>query len=199
MIKNSKRVRNISIIIIVILIYLSINFFLIYNFYQNENIESNFILKESETAPVENTITYNIKNAENETIIGNQYKSNNWRIKIQKINLDAPIIDGVEQEVLRRGVGHFKESSIFNGNVCLAAHNRGYKYNYFQNIKNLEIGDIITYETTYGTKQYKVEINTVIKETDWSYLEDTKENKITLITCEENMKEYRRCIQATEF
>jgi LPXTG-site transpeptidase (sortase) family protein len=63
----------------------------------------------------------------------------------------------------------------------------------------LEIGDIITYETTYGTKQYKVEINTVIKETDWSYLEDTKENKITLITCEENMKEYRRCIQATEF
>jgi len=40
--------------------------------------------------------------------------------------------------------------------------------------------------------------NTVIIETDWSKLEPTKENRLTLITCEEGLYEYRRCIQAIE-
>ena len=40
--------------------------------------------------------------------------------------------------------------------------------------------------------------NKVIKDTDWSYLEATDDNRITLITCEENRENYRRCIQAIE-
>ena len=52
--------------------------------------------------------------------------------------------------------------------------------------------------TTNGKKVYRVQTNKVIKETDWSYLENTKDNRITLITCEENRREYRRCIQAVE-
>ena len=39
---------------------------------------------------------------------------------------------------------------------------------------------------------------TIIKDTDWSYLQETKENKLTLITCVENEPKYRRCIQAIE-
>ena len=35
-------------------------------------------------------------------------------------------------------------------------------------------------------------------ETDLSKIEETKENRITLITCVENMPEYRLCIQAEE-
>lgn len=49
-----------------------------------------------------------------------------------------------------------------------------------------------------GIKKYKVETNIVIKETDWSYIGNTKDNRITLITCEENKREYRRCIQGIE-
>lgn len=37
-----------------------------------------------------------------------------------------------------------------------------------------------------------------IQEDEWSYLEDTKENKITLITCIKNQPTKRLCIQATE-
>ena len=108
------------------------------------------------------------------------------------------IIEGTESEILRRAVGHFASSSTWNGNVCLAAHNRGYKYNYFGEIKKLELGDIITYQTEYGERKYEVVINEIIKETDLSYIQDTKENKLTLITCEENKREYRRCIQANQ-
>ena len=39
---------------------------------------------------------------------------------------------------------------------------------------------------------------TKLKETDWSLLENTEENKITMITCIPNRREQRLCVQATE-
>ena len=74
----------------------------------------------------------------------------------------------------------------------------GYPVNYFGKLKDLQIGDEIIYKTKYGTKKYKVIIKTVIKDTDWSYLRNTEDNRITLITCVENKPELRRCIQALE-
>ena len=192
MLKHSKRKLTILItILILIIIFLSTSFILSNNFkFKKSEINSNFIL-ETQFLPPINII-------EAEKIANSQYKSNNWRIQISKINLDAPILEGTGKEILRRGVGHFENSGIWNGNVCLAAHNRGYKYNYFQEIKKLEIGDVITYQTEFGERNYQVVTNEIIIETDWSKIENTKENKITLITCEENKKEYRRCVQAIE-
>ena len=43
-----------------------------------------------------------------------------------------------------------------------------------------------------------VAVKEIIDEEDWSYLQETEDNRITLITCEENREEYRRCIQALE-
>ena len=45
---------------------------------------------------------------------------------------------------------------------------------------------------------YKVSEKTVIKDTQWDKLENTEDNRITLITCVENRPELRRCIQAKE-
>ena len=45
---------------------------------------------------------------------------------------------------------------------------------------------------------YTVDKTEIIENTDWSYLEKTEENKITLITCVENEPNYRRVVQATE-
>lgn len=59
-------------------------------------------------------------------------------------------------------------------------------------------GDIIIYSTEKGQRKYKVSLNKVIKETDWTYIQNTKDNRLTLITCEMNKKEYRRCVQAVE-
>lgn len=88
--------------------------------------------------------------------------------------------------------------AYMNGNVGLAAHNRGYPVNYFQNIKDLKFGDKIIYKTQYGNKTYLVNNIVIIEDTDWSYLKNTNENKITLITCVENEPSYRRCIQGIE-
>ena len=121
-----------------------------------------------------------------------------WRIQIPKINLDVHIMEGTSSNILLKAVGHFETTEKWIGNVGLAAHNRGYNCNFFEKIKYLKIGDEIIYTTTNGKKVYKVQTNKVIKDTDWSYLGATKDNRITLITCEENREEYRRCIQALE-
>ncbi len=164
---------------------------------QKKEEDATFILK---TSQIDNITTSLVKKEEieREERIQNQYQSNPWRILIPKINLDAPILEGTSKEVLRRGVGHFTTTSKWNGNVVLAGHNRGYKYNFFQEIKRLESGDTIEYQTEQGTRTYEVIGKRKIKETDLSCLENTKENQLKLITCLENMPEYRICIQAKE-
>lgn len=121
-----------------------------------------------------------------------------WEIEIPKINLKAPIEEGTTEEVMNEFVGHFQNTSKWTGNIGLAAHNRGYPVNYFGRIKELQKGDEIIYRTNYGEKRYTVSLITIIEDTDWTYLQESKQNKITLITCVENQEKYRRCIQAIE-
>lgn len=95
-------------------------------------------------------------------------------------------------------VGHFKNTSKKKGNIGLAAHNRGYPVNYFKDIKKLKKGDEINYVYKKFKKTYIVDKIEIIKDTDWSMLEKTDDNRITLITCVENEPNFRRCIQGIE-
>lgn len=174
---------TISILIIFYFIYSSISLATI----SKNSFNSNMVY--STKIPIENQTQRQIVQAN---------LANMWRIQIPKLNLDAHIEESTTSDVLLRAVGHFEDTSSWNGNVCLAGHNRGYQCNFFQKIKNLKWGDEIIYCTKQGKKVYQVQINKIILETDWSYLEKTKDNRITLITCEENRGEYRRCIQAVQ-
>lgn len=210
MFNYSKRNRIIISIILSVVILVIVNFVLIkFKESQKKDINPTFILKTSyhESNEKSNLIENNyneeeiIEEDENiniDEVALNQYTDNSWRIYIPKINLDAPILEGTSQENLRRGVTHFEETPVFDGNVCLAAHNRGYKYNFFQELKRLEIGDIIKYKNGQSIRTYSVVWKREIKETDLSYLKNTKENILTLITCVENMPELRLCVQAYE-
>lgn len=159
------------------------------NFTEISNITTEQKQEESKTTDVSKTTQRDVIR-ENKNI--------KWRIQIPKIDLDVHIMESTTSAVLLKAVGHFTETSKWQGNVGLAAHNRGYQCNFFAKIKNLKIGDEIIYTTTNGKKIYKIQTNKVIKDTDWSYLEATDDNRITLITCEENRENYRRCVQAIE-
>ena len=121
-----------------------------------------------------------------------------WQIEIPKINCLANISEGTDEKTLNQYVGHFEDSKRRNGNIALAAHNRGYNVNYFSRIKELNLGDEILYSYNEFSKSYKVISKEIIKNTDFSKIEDTKKNQITLITCVENEPEFRRCIIAEE-
>ena len=120
-------------------------------------------------------------------------------LTIPDILLDnAPIRESVELSTLSETIGHFPSTSIYEGNVGLASHNSGSQGDFFKNLKKIKIGSEIFYQTNYGTKRYVVTTKEVISEEDWSYLQETEDNRITLITCVAGQKDKRLCVQAIE-
>lgn len=119
-------------------------------------------------------------------------------IIIEKIGLKAFVKEGSTQEVLRKYIGHISETAKYDGNIGLAAHNRGNQYSYFARINELKKGDIIIYKTKFYERTYKVNKKVVIYDTDWSYLHTTQDNRITMITCIKNKPNQRLCVQAIE-
>lgn len=135
---------------------------------------------------------------ESEEIIIENNLDNIWRLTIPCIGLDAEIADGTDDEVLNNWIGHFETTGYSDGNIALAAHNRGYPVNYFENIKNLEFGDEIIYYYHGIALRFSVSEMNIIKDTQVEVLENTEEKIITLITCVENEPEYRRCVIGKE-
>lgn len=130
-----------------------------------------------------------LENAENEDIIG--------YLSIEKIDLRAKVKSGSDNETIKDYIGIIG-TNTYDGNVCLAAHNRGYKNSFFTRINELELNDQIVYETNFFKRVYEVTDIKVIKETDLSVLENCQSNKLTLITCVKNRNTQRLCLQAEE-
>jgi len=132
------------------------------------------------------------------TIFNETVDENIWKLEIPKIGLVADISEGTDSQTLNKYIGHFIDTPKNQGNVCLAGHNRGYNFNYFENLKELEIGNEIYYTCNGKRLEYVVNSKDIIRDTDWTKLENTEDNRLTLITCVENEPELRRCIQAIE-
>ena len=119
------------------------------------------------------------------------------RLDIPALDLSVRIYQGTDSKTLAKGIGHFEDTSIWEGNVFLAAHNRGAN-SYFGQIHTLNIGDKITLTTKLGTRTYQVTDVSKVSETDRSGLADSGENMLTLYTCVRNQRDQRWCVTAVE-
>jgi len=179
--------RYIKILLIVfIIVLLTLATLFIIKQKQIKDIENNIVITESLFEDVE--LPTEIKE---DDVLGT--------LTIPKILLEkAPIKEGVELDVLSQAIGHFPSTSLLSGNIGLASHNGGEKAPYFENLYKLKKGDEIYYESIYGTIKYIVQTSVVIDETDFSYLEETDDNRLTLITCVRNKPTKRLCVQAIQ-
>ena len=189
--KNIKKAITISAIVIVVVIAIISTFFIVKYFANKKQIDSiceiysdNNIQERLDTNGNNDDLKLKI---DGETVLG--------VIKIEKIGFEGLIYEGTSLDTLDKGVGHFQNSSYLNGNVCLAAHNSS---KYWAKLYTLENGDKITYISILGTKEYMVNSITQIYATDWSKLEKTNENILTLITCVKGEPSQRLCVQALE-
>ena len=119
------------------------------------------------------------------------------KIEIPTLGLSVRIYQGTDSKTLAKGIGHFEDTSIWEGNVCLAAHNRGAN-SYFGRLHTLDIGDRIKLTTKLGTRTYKVTDIFKVSEADRSGLADSGENMLTLYTCVRNQRDQRWCVIAAE-
>ena len=116
-------------------------------------------------------------------------------LSIPSIDLSVKVYEGSGDSSLAKGVGHFENTSIWDGNVCLAGHNRGVN-TYFGKIHTLDPGDTIKLTTKLGTRTYQVYAVEKILSTKVSVLDATAQNQLTLITCVANEPSYRWCVTA---
>lgn len=192
----SKKIRKsitISIIIVLVIVALISTFFIVKYFIERKKIDNvyetysdDYVQNRIET---QNTTTNDdlMLKIDGESVLG--------VIKIDKIGFEGLIYEGTSLETLDKGIGHFESSPYLEGNVCLAGHNYS---GVWKNLHTLENGDTITYTSFLGTKEYEVNNVTQISETDWTLLEDTEENYLTLITCVKGKTSLRLAVQAIE-
>lgn len=119
------------------------------------------------------------------------------RVSIERVGLSCKVYEGETDSSMSKGAGHYSSSSLYTGNVGLFGHNRG-SHAYFSKLKDVKVGDIVEYKTAVGTKTYKVNFVGSISYTDYSYLNEMGDNRITLITCIANQPSLRLCVQAVE-
>ena len=180
--------KKIFVLFIVLILIVAIGFLFSYDKKVIEQEKQNTSEQLDNTEDVEKEVTED--DGFEEDLIGS--------LKIEKINLYGTVKEGSTNEILRDYIGHIEETAKYDGNVGLAAHNRGNKYSYFARINELEPGDEIVYTTKYGERKYIVDTKKEILETDWSNLEGTSDNRLTLITCIKNKVNQRLCVQAVQ-
>ena len=118
-------------------------------------------------------------------------------LNIPALDVSVKVYQGTDSTQLAKGAGHFPSTSIWDGNVAVAGHNRGTNC-YFGSIHTLDVGDAIKLTTKLGTRTYAVTSVTKISETDSSMLAATAANCITLYTCVRGQSAYRWCVRAVE-
>lgn len=192
-----KKVIIISITVILIIIA-TISTFFIVKYFMNKN-KINYVYEEYSNDNTQKRLDTENNNTEldstdnlmlhidGENVLG--------VIKIDKINFEGLIYEGTSIQTLAKGVGHFENTPYLEGNVCLAAHNTN---SYWAKLHTLSTEDTIHYTCFLGMKEYKISSISKISETDWSSLENTDTNTLTLITCVKGQKNLRLCVQAKE-
>jgi sortase A len=102
-------------------------------------------------------------------------------LRIPKIQLEVPVLDGTDDRTLDRAVGYIGGTAQPGtvGNVGIAGHRDGF----FRGLKDIAAGDVIEVDTRERTDVYRVERTWVVKPEDVSVLDQTPTPTLTLVTC----------------
>ena len=102
-------------------------------------------------------------------------------LRIPKIEVEVPVLEGTDDLILNRGVGHVAGTANpgENGNVAIAGHRDGF----FRGLKDVVVGDKIELVTLQRTETYTIDRITIVERTDVSVLQPRARASLTLITC----------------
>ena len=106
-------------------------------------------------------------------------------ITIEGTEVNAPVYYGDNTTILNQGVGTYKDDSRAgipgeSKTILLAGHNN----TFFNDLQSVEVGDVVTIETHYGTYTYTVEECKVLEYNDTSAYDFTRtDENLILYTC----------------
>lgn len=111
------------------------------------------------------------------------------------------VVDVFEGETLSnmdKGAGRFSFSGLNYSNTALIGHNRGIRNGFFSFVRQLEKGDILRLDAGLTVRYYVVAGIQIVRETDFSWAADFGDTRLTLVTCVEYQRDYRRVVYAIQ-
>ena len=115
-------------------------------------------------------------------------------LTVERLGRTVSIYGGATMEAMDLGAGHFSFTGLHYGNVGLIGHNRGSRTGFFSFVRLLQYGDIVSLDIDGVVRSYEVFMKTVVDETDFSPLQQYGDNRLTLITCLEYVRNQRRVV-----
>jgi sortase A len=102
-------------------------------------------------------------------------------LRIPRLGLVAPVLEGTDEWTLNRAVGHIEDTPRpgAGGNAGIAGHRDGF----FRGLKDIHAGDAIEIETIGRIEEYRVERIWIVDPDDISVLDPTASPSVTLVTC----------------
>ena len=113
-------------------------------------------------------------------------------LHVERLGRRVNIIAGATMSAMDFGAGHFSFSGLNYGNTALIGHNRGRTNGFFDFVRHLQEGDILTLEANGITRRYAVTNMFAIDYTDFSPLMQFQDHRLTLVTCWEYRQTQRR-------
>lgn len=106
------------------------------------------------------------------------------RLRIPKIGLEAPVVEGDGPEELKMGIGHHVGTANpgQRGNMVLSGHNDIYG-ELFRDLDKLDVGDEVTVYSGSEAFRYVVQQKTIVAPDDLSPLRPSDVPLVTLISC----------------
>ena len=105
-------------------------------------------------------------------------------LKIPSVGIEQPVFEGDEDDVLIKGIGHYRGSTLpgEGGNVLLAGH-RDMENSGFLELQNIKEGDEVVVETDWGNFYYKVSKIYITDPDDTEPGKTSESEKLTMYTC----------------
>lgn len=102
-------------------------------------------------------------------------------LRISRVSIVAPVLEGTDGFALNRGVGHISGTAgpDDEGNFAIAGHRDGF----FRALKDVSIGDTIEIELRQRIDLYRVTSTRIVDPTDVSVLRKHPNATLTLVTC----------------
>ena len=103
------------------------------------------------------------------------------KLLIPKISLDAMVVEGTTRRKLLLGPGHMQHTPLpgEEGNSVITAH----RDTFFRHIYELNKGDVVEVRRGGRTYSYEVTGKKIVDPEDLSVLQQSKDKRLTLITC----------------
>ena len=106
-------------------------------------------------------------------------------IEIEALDIKAPVLEGTSQEILSKAAGHFIDTgSVGSGNFCIAGHSSVIYEEFFNNLKNVQIGmEIHLYDKSKTCYRYFVTDSFIVDPDETWILDDFDDDRVTIVTC----------------